>query len=154
MKTRLAIVLTGVAATALLTACGSAGSPTAAPAPTVTVTTVQTTAAPAVMVTATATVTQSAKANSTAGFDAALAQWKAGALAISAEQGKNWTDAATDLTQGESTDSDTTGYAKAITALKQLVTLPDAQQTPTQNAAYHADINALNAFFDTPGLYS
>ena len=42
----------------------------------------------------------------------------------------------------------------AIAHLKELVTLPDAQQTPAQNAAYHADINALNTFFNTPGLYS
>jgi hypothetical protein len=32
--------------------------------------------------------------------------------------------------------------------------LPDANQTPTQNAEYHHDINALNAFFGTPGLYA
>jgi hypothetical protein len=146
----LLIVAAGAGATALLSGCTS----TAAPAPGPTVTVVQTTAAPAVTVTATATVTKSAKAPSTAGYDAALAEWKKGAIAISADQGKNWSAAITDLTNGQNTDSDTTGYPTAITDLKQLISLPDAQQSPTENAAYHADINALNAFFDTAGLYS
>ena len=49
---------------------------------------------------------------------------------------------------------DPTGYAGAVTMLNQLISLPDAQQTPAQNAEFHADINSLNAFFKTPGLYS
>ncbi len=143
-------VSAGVAAAALLSACTSTAAP--APAPTVTVTATQTTTAPAVTVTA--TVTKTAAAPSTAGYDAALAQWKAGATTDSADQGSNWAKAVTDLTNGESTDTNTTGYAAAITQLKQLISLPDAQQTAAQNAEYHADINALNTFFGTPGLYS
>jgi hypothetical protein len=81
-------------------------------------------------------------------------QWQAGATAISAQQGKYWSQAATDLTQGETTDSDPTGYAAAVTELKELISLPDAQQTPQQNARFHADIDGLNTFFKTPGLYS
>jgi hypothetical protein len=90
----------------------------------------------------------------TRSYDAARTQWLAGATAISAQQGNYWSQAANDLTLGESTDTDPTGYADAVTALKELISLPDAQQTAAQNARYHADINALNAFFKTPGLYS
>jgi hypothetical protein len=69
--------------------------------------------------------------------------------------GVYWDNAATDLTTGQTSDSgDTSGYADAITELKQLITLPDAQQTPTQNAEWHHDVDALNTFFNTPGLYS
>jgi hypothetical protein len=90
----------------------------------------------------------------TASYDAARTQWQAGATAISAQQGNYWSQAANDLTAGEATDTNPTGYADAVTALKELISLPDAQQTAAQNARYHADINALNAFFNTPGLYS
>jgi hypothetical protein len=90
----------------------------------------------------------------TAAYDAAKVQWQMGATAISAQQGKYWDQAAADLTAGESSDTNTTGYADAVTQLKELITLPDAQQTPAQNIKYHADIDALNVFFKTPGLYS
>jgi hypothetical protein len=90
----------------------------------------------------------------TASYDAARVQWVAGATAISAQQGNNWSQAANDLTAGETTDTNPTGYANAVTELKELISLPDANQTPAQNAQYHADINALNTFFNTPGLYS
>jgi hypothetical protein len=90
----------------------------------------------------------------TSSYDAARAQWQAGATAISAEQGKYWSQAAANLTAGETTDSDPTGYAAAVAMLSELISLPDAQQTPEQNARYHADIDALNSFFHTPGLYS
>lgn len=88
-------------------------------------------------------------------YDQARSQWQQGASAISAEQGKFWLAAAADLTAGKLTDSgDTSGYVAAIKALTQLAALPDAQQTPAQNAEFHADITALNTFFNTPGLYS
>jgi hypothetical protein len=90
----------------------------------------------------------------TRSYDAARAQWQAGATAISAEQGKYWSQAAADLTIGETTDSDPTGYPAAVAMLTELISLPDAQQTPEQNARYHADIDSLNSFFHTPGLYS
>jgi hypothetical protein len=89
-----------------------------------------------------------------AAYEAARAQWVAGATAISADQGKFWSAAMADLNGGMKTDSDPTGYAHAIDALKSLIALPDAQQTPAQNAEYHTDINDLNSFFKTPGLYS
>jgi hypothetical protein len=91
---------------------------------------------------------------SRAAFNAARVQWQKGATAISADQGKYWTKAAADLTAGAATDGgDTSGYAVAATALAELTSLPDAMQSPAQNAAYHADIDALNTFFHTPGLY-
>jgi hypothetical protein len=147
-----------VAATISMSACTNtpAPGPTAAPSapppstsvPTATVTAPPTTIQPPV------TTTTTTSAPITAKYDAARVQWQAGATAISAMQGKYWTQAAADLTAGETTDSNPTGYAAAVTALKQLVSLPDAMQTPQQNAEFHADINALNTFFHTPGLYS
>jgi hypothetical protein len=88
-------------------------------------------------------------------YDEAQAQWKQGAGAVSAQQGAYWLKAASDLQAGEDTDGrDTSGYPQAINELTDLASLPDAQQTPAQNAQYHQDIDDLNAFFGTPGLYS
>jgi hypothetical protein len=78
---------------------------------------------------------------------AAKAQWKAGAKAISADQGLYWIKAATDLAGAGTT------YIKQVGELTELATLPDAQQTSAENAEYHKDIDALNSFFGTPGLY-
>jgi hypothetical protein len=91
---------------------------------------------------------------SQAGFDAALAQWKIGAAAISAGQGQYWTQAKADLQTGRTTDSPTTGYASAISELAQLISLPDADMTPTQNSEFNADMTGLDTFFHTPGLYT
>jgi hypothetical protein len=89
------------------------------------------------------------------GYSTALAQWKKGATAISAQQGAYWLAAAGLLQAAEITDSgNTSGYQVAASELRDLAALPDAQQTPAQNAEYHHDIDALNSFFNTPGLYS
>lgn len=82
------------------------------------------------------------------GFALAQVAWIQGSSAVSSQQGLYWTHAKNDLaTAGVS-------YSTEIAELHQLIGLPDANQTPAQNAAYHHDINALNAFFGTPGLYS
>jgi hypothetical protein len=95
------------------------------------------------------------KPTASPGYNKALVQWKDGATAISAQQGVYWLAAASDLQAGKATDSrDTSTYQAAIDELKELTSLPDAQQTAAQNTAYHKDINALNNFFGTPGLYS
>jgi hypothetical protein len=163
---RSGLLVAGLVAAGALGACSVAGATTAV-APTVVPSTsaptpAPTTAAPTASAPATSAPTTSAPtalpsptAKAAPGYQAARAQWQLGATAISAQQGLSWSKAADDLNAGKSTDGgDTSGYAAAITHLKELVTLPDAQQTPAQNAAYHADINALNAFFKTPGLYS
>ena len=121
-------------------ACGLGASP--APIPPA-----RTTVAPPAPVTTAPTL-------SDANYLEAKEQWKLGATAISAEEGNFWTSAATDLQAGLTTDNPTTGYTTAIAQLQDLVHLPDAQQTAEQNAAYHADIDALNTFFHTPELYS
>jgi hypothetical protein len=94
------------------------------------------------------------KTATTTGLDAARAQWKAGANASSAAEGANWAKAAGDLTAGKATDpGDTSFYPEAIKDLKELISLPDAQQTAAQNAAFKSDVLALDTFFGTPGLY-
>lgn len=82
------------------------------------------------------------------GFAAAQLQWIRGASAISANQGRFWNRAKNALaSQGFE-------YSTYVTELQQLIALPDANQTPAQNHRYHHDINDLNTFFGTPGLYS
>jgi hypothetical protein len=145
------VVLAASTLAALAACASSPGSASSGPVVTATVTATATTTATA---TATATVTATPKAASRPAYDAAKSQWKQGATAISADQGKYWTKAASQLTAGASTDGgDTSGYLAAAAALTELTSLPDAMQTPAQNATYHADIDALNAFFHTPGLY-
>lgn len=81
-------------------------------------------------------------------YAAAQLQWIRGASAISANQGLFWHRAKVDLAA--------TGdqYSYYVHELQQLIALPDANQTPTQNHRYHHYINDLNNFFQTPGLYS
>ncbi|MEO8889835.1 MAG: DUF4232 domain-containing protein [Jatrophihabitantaceae bacterium] len=82
------------------------------------------------------------------GFTEAQVAWKVGASASSARQGQYWNDAAIDLR------SDGVTWASEIAQLRQLIALPDADQTSAQNATYRHDIAALDAFFGTPGLYT
>lgn len=49
---------------------------------------------------------------------------------------------------------DTVGYRAAITALRNLARLPDANDTPSQITQSHRDVNLLNRFFKTHNLYS
>jgi hypothetical protein len=148
----LLFVGTLVASSVSISACSSGGPSAAAstpPVPPATAATALPTVAPT-----TVAATTPPPAPVTRSYDAARVQWQDGATAISAEQGRFWSQAAADLTLGETTDSDPTGYVGAVTMLNQLIGLPDAQQTQAQNAEFHADINGLNAFFKTPGLYS
>jgi hypothetical protein len=81
-------------------------------------------------------------------FAAAQQQWIRGASASSANQGRYWSHARSDLaTQGDE-------YSSYIHELHQLIALPDANQTPAQNHRYHHYVNDLNNLFSTPGLYS
>jgi hypothetical protein len=82
------------------------------------------------------------------GFAAASADWQYGATVSSADQGSYWTSAEQALA------ADGSEYAAEVAELQNLISLPDANQTPAQNAAYHHDIAALDTFFATPGLYS
>jgi hypothetical protein len=88
------------------------------------------------------------------GYSAALQNWNAGASAPSVDQGQYWQAAETDLQEGETSDQDTSGYPAAINELAQLISLPDAMDTPQQQAEAGTDTSALDTFFDTPGLYS
>jgi hypothetical protein len=60
----------------------------------------------------------------------------------------------TDLTGGLKTDENTGGYAAAIGCLRNLANQPDSMVTPQENAEMNTDFSALDAFFDTPILYS
>jgi len=89
------------------------------------------------------------------GFTAALAEWKKGAGASSAEQGAFWTRAAADLESGQKTDKGRTDeYGFAVAALKTLVKLPSGQQSTGQNMQFHIAVGSLDSFFGTPGLYT
>jgi len=174
----LAVIGAGLVTAGLLSACGASKSPTATTALATTAPSATTPHAATTPPTATTTATKAppastppaskppaskppastptnAPAKATHGYADARVQWQKGANAISAEQGRNWANAAADLTKGEATDGgDTSGYPAAIKDLKSLESLPDAQQTPAQGAEYRADIDALNKFFKTPSLYS
>jgi predicted lipid-binding transport protein (Tim44 family) len=147
-------LVSGLAALAVLGGCSTAKTPsggghhptTGAPATysaTTTSTTTSTTA-PAPTASTTASTTSAAE---TSAFGAAKAQWVAGAKADAANQGQYWTQAATDL-------SPFAGYSSDVADLRQLAALPDTDDTPTQMAEATADVNTLNSFFATPGLYS
>jgi hypothetical protein len=143
----------GLAATSpSATAPAAAGSATAtaSASPTSTSTASGTTTKPS----PSASPTPKKTVTTTSGLDAARAQWKKGATASSATEGAYWDKAAADLTAGQATDpGDTSFYPSAVKDLKQLISLPDAQQTATQNAEFTSDVKTLDTFFQTPGLY-
>jgi hypothetical protein len=90
-----------------------------------------------------------------ADFADAKVQWENGATVDSAHQGIYWTNAATDLTRAAGAGApNASAYATADQELRQLVSLPDAMQTPVQNAEFRREVAALNTFFGTPGLYT
>jgi hypothetical protein len=81
-------------------------------------------------------------------FAYAQADWIRGARAIAAEQGKYWSRAKADL------HKDGDEYSTEVKELRQLIALPDANETPAQQHRARHDVRELNAFFSTPGLYS
>lgn len=80
------------------------------------------------------------------GFALAQEQWLLGANANSARQGAYWTRAKHDLAATHS-------YPTEVAQLAQLISLPDANQTPKQNKEYRQDVAALDSFFGTQHLY-
>jgi len=162
------------AAALLIVGCSSAHktpvavtpSTTIAPVTTTTVATTTTTLAPATTSTSVSTTSSTDdngsgkqgaddQAQAASDFAAAKEQWQEGATVDAADQGLNWSRAATDLTNAVAASATgTVGYATAAAELKQLASLPDAMQTPAQMAESISDVAALNTFFGTPGLYS
>jgi hypothetical protein len=88
-----------------------------------------------------------------AGFTSAKAQWNQGSCQASAVQGQYWQEAAVDLQQAEAQPGSTSSYPTAVTDLQQLSTLPDMGLTSTQSTEFQSDMQFLNTFFGTPGLY-
>jgi len=76
--------------------------------------------------------------------------WFLGARASAAQEGVYWVRAATALTV---TAANTQADRRAAAELRQLARLPDAQETPAQQAQSGADATELNAFFVSNGLY-
>lgn len=121
----------------------SSSSPSTAASSTVTSTT-----------TTTPTPTRPTTISVPSGFTAAKQQWLEGATVDSADQGLYWMKAVSDLNAAIMADpSGTTGYVTAVQQLNQLISLPDAMDTPAQAAEAQSDTAALNTFFATPGLY-
>lgn len=88
-------------------------------------------------------------------FAAARQQWISGAIAISAQQGAYWAQAASLLTSAVNAgEPGTAGFAQAAQELTQLGALPDAGLTSAQRTQEINLVAALNTFFNTPGLYS
>jgi hypothetical protein len=88
------------------------------------------------------------------GRSAAEYEWEQGANAISADQDTYLEQAAMDLTYGIKDDGgNTSGYPTAIAELNDLASMPETDAAAAQMADAQADINALDVFFDTPGLW-
>jgi hypothetical protein len=103
---------------------------------------------------ATSTTQTTTIAQPNPGFAAAKNQWVQGASASSADQGANWDQAATDLSNAApSAGSQSASYMMAVQELQQLASLPETSETPTQMTEAQQDTSALNSFFGTPNLY-
>jgi hypothetical protein len=88
------------------------------------------------------------------GFFAAKLAWQQGASVDSADQGRYLERAASDLAEAVVTGStNALRYRAGERELRQLAALPDADQTPAQNATFRRDATALNMLFGTGHLY-
>ena len=81
-------------------------------------------------------------------FDRAQLKWLDGAHVIAVQQGAYWTSAKDYLQLAG------TFYQTQVNELAQLISLPLTGLTPTQITEAHNDTNALDSFFESPGLYS
>ncbi|HTV11001.1 MAG TPA: hypothetical protein VME20_03995 [Acidimicrobiales bacterium] len=87
-------------------------------------------------------------------FAQAAQGWRAGAAAISAEQGFYWLGAAKALEAAVAAGAPGTGgYSNAAQQLARLSRLPDAMLTAAQERQLSALTAALDSFFGTNGLY-
>lgn len=77
----------------------------------------------------------------------AQAAWLRGASADSAHQGRYWARSAAYLHRSGAQ------YSTEVAELRQLIALPDADQSPAQHAEWLHDVAALDGFFLTRGLY-
>lgn len=80
-------------------------------------------------------------------FAQAQLGWQQGAHAVLAVVGLYWERAESAL------KLDGSKYTSQINQLRQLIALPDADQSATQNATFRRDIAALDNFFGTTALY-
>lgn len=95
-----------------------------------------------------------ATVSAVAEYDEALLVWKAGAGAISAEQGAYEIEAGDLLENAEEAGvTGTSGFLTAAAELGQLSSLPDAMLNSTQQSEFDTDVADLDSFFATPGLY-
>jgi hypothetical protein len=80
--------------------------------------------------------------------------WVAGSYASSFEQSTYLRRAANWLVHGvDHAAAGDARYRVSIRQLRQLASLPETSDTPTQMAEAKHDLRALNVFFDTKGLY-
>jgi hypothetical protein len=77
-------------------------------------------------------------------YDRARLAWLQSATVANYLKGQYWLQAAADLQAAHE-------YPTQVAQLKQLTSLPDAQPTPAQRAQEAHLVNALDAFFITPG---
>jgi hypothetical protein len=104
--------------------------------------------------TTTSSTSTTEAAPSAMGYQSAKTEWQEGSAVDTADQNSYWSTAVSDLTAGESHDTGNTGgYAAATAQLRYLISVPKMNATGAQNAEVNDDTLALNAFFDTNGLY-
>jgi hypothetical protein len=89
-----------------------------------------------------------------AALSAAKEQWQQGVCVDAANQGGSWLGAASTLKMAAVNPSgDAAGFTQAAAQLTDLAAIPDTNVTPAQDDQYMSDVQALDAFFGTPGLY-
>jgi Zn-dependent M28 family amino/carboxypeptidase len=87
-------------------------------------------------------------------FAGAKRAWVAGSYASSFEQSTYLYRAANRLVHGVVPGAPGDArYKVSIRQLRQLASLPETSDTPTQVSEAHADLRALNVFFGTKDLY-
>jgi hypothetical protein len=143
----------------LVAACGSstAAPPSSTGHPVLPTTSWVRATTPATVAVATPAPTSSPSTSSATSAAAASAkqQWVEGATAISADLNRYLLRAASDLSGAVSAgDVNASGNQVAVQELRQLASIPETSDTPEQLAEAHSDIQALNSFFGTPGLYN
>lgn len=92
--------------------------------------------------------------DNSAAYSGAQQEWKSAVCDSAAQQSGDWVQAATQLQYAEPAYAgDPSGYEAAISELKAIAAIPDTGTTPAQQDEMTSDVQKLDTFFNTPGLY-
>jgi hypothetical protein len=92
--------------------------------------------------------------DNSAAYPGAQQDWKNDVCDPAAQQSDDWTQVAAQLQTAEPAYAgNPSGYKAAISELQAIAAIPDTNTSTAQQNEFTTDVQELNTFFNTPGLY-